>query len=1126
MPCFTQRASDRIARKPQSMGSDGFALVIALSLMAFTILILSTFSFQIIIQTRAAAQSKEEEIAKQNALLALQIALGQLQQLAGPDQRITASAGLDGSTSTGARRWTGVWESRDTGGPSENFLGWLTSIPGNIPEEDRGAWVADAPGLSGGPGAFESADEDWVLLVGEGSVDVEADPEAAVLVPKVSLPTELPSNFAYWIGDEGTKARVNLSYDPALFDPSDFRTPAPISGIQEIDGDDFSAITRNSAEVGRTQSLTDFAFFADPAPGSEYFHDLTFHSRGLLTDTRRGGLRRDLTHLFENDTAFERVFGTPQTAANLLGTTEAAWSGGGTPFPHGGPNWSILREFHNLHEITVGGISIPRTLNNRVFDEATHKTTYSKPPEIVTYNDERETHHTNSPAHPLVSWFQIGIGMEYLSDTETDPESGETITTYYPRLHIRPVIALYNPYDIEISAADYFVRPWYMPIVRIQLDGKDAVAFGLHEIMPPPASAGLYFRWRINDADFRPGETRYFSLDQPYLLSSSAGARSMIPDWSEDGTFYVDITRDPVVQAASSPGPTFSTRTTTSTMGLTSAEKASLEYTDETSLPDLVNFSVIYRNTQDEFGLSPRRAVSRFPVLHKKVTIPFLQGNEMVAMGSEEGPDDFSKDYPPDQIGAFTSLSTLGFGLRTPSDSDQPHRQFVDANLRAYRIARGDEGDEFPLPPGWSGQFEQTEGAFEPEASGPRYTGFFGSDRSGDPGAKTAIFFHVPRESPLSMGLFQHANLGKFTRHPTYIVGQSYALGRIPLGDTSVADDYLYDWPYLINRELWDTYYLSGIPQDLTDAGLADYRSGSAIAPNPRLSFHQPKGLNLDSSVLTDPDAPETAQSAAGRQMIEGAFNINSLSVPAWKAFLGSNAGLAIPTYNPETGAVTTTSVEEGTFYFRTPVPYGNGSETNTADGSFWNTHRRLGDDELTDLATAMVEEVRARGPFSSLSDFINRRLVGADDQRRRGALQAALDKTVNTNLNASLTGSESGTDLLPADSGFENGTLSPEDRPGTGATGWILQGDVLQSLAPLIAARSDTFRIRAYGDTTESAGVAPTARAWCEAIVQRLPDPVTDGTALTEAELINPTHPFGRQFKILAFRWLSPDEI
>lgn len=70
-------------------------------------------------------------------------------------------------------------------------------------------------------------------------------------------------------------------------------------------------------------------------------------------------------------------------------------------------------------------------------------------------------------------------------------------------------------------------------------------------------------------------------------------------------------------------------------------------------------------------------------------------------------------------------------------------------------------------------------------------------------------------------------------------------------------------------------------------------------------------------------------------------------------------------------------------------------------------------------------------------------------------------------------------------------------------------------ALKPWLTVRSDTFRIRAYGDAlnpvVETAGKVE-ATAYCEAIVQRIKDSTT---AAGEG-----------RFVITYFRWLGPDDI
>ena len=54
---------------------------------------------------------------------------------------------------------------------------------------------------------------------------------------------------------------------------------------------------------------------------------------------------------------------------------------------------------------------------------------------------------------------------------------------------------------------------------------------------------------------------------------------------------------------------------------------------------------------------------------------------------------------------------------------------------------------------------------------------------------------------------------------------------------------------------------------------------------------------------------------------------------------------------------------------------------------------------------------------------------------------------------------------------------------------GWVMQSDILSTLAPVTAARSDTFVIRVMGETPSLGASDSTGRAWIELTVQRTPD-------------------------------------
>lgn len=827
-----------------------------------------------------------------------------------------------------------------------------------------------------------------------------------------------------------------------------------------------------------------------------------------------GGFRRDLTHIFENDTAFNREFGSRGDANFLLGVEQAGWPGGAGLFPNSAPNWGILRSFYGYSMRLTDKSVMPLTPS--FFGTTNNLNAY-----------DLEDYHDNSPLHPVLSWFQMGIGVRYL---EQSVEGG---FLYIPQLLVRPVISIYNPYDVAIPSRDYILRIRYNPKVIIQIEGRDPVEFAIHELMESweERNVGTYFRLHLDDVDFRPGETRYFALDSTYHFDSNP--TNMFPDWQQAGILSINFTEHPQVEVATQEGPVFSQSAYGPAFGLTESERDRLEvFVPEGDPLPSVDISVTYDS---------QAMIRAFAFRTSGVSPNLSVMDRGVALNTDSAPQVVNRTFSP-LTAATPDISTLGLGLRTTDSSFYSHRQFIDANLRAFRISRDIDRlgpDSIPLPSGWEGQgfagnsFEE----IEPEiANFDRYSGFFGSSRRtfsitnqdfDSPAQGLVTLFHVPRTRPISLGVLQHANLGRYSHHPSYIIGNSYARGRIPLGETALLSEQFYDWSYAVNLHLWDSYFFSGVPQDLSDNQLQDLRLSNELLPNPRLLPARFDVLPLESGSWTDGASESTPLSVAARLQVNGAFNVNSTSVPAWKAFLGSMSGLAMPLVDPADGTITSTVDEDLPFFSRTPVVLEAGHEASDSSGAlFWNSHRRLSETELNELAIAMVEEVKARGPFSSIADFVNRRLTGADSLRRSGALQSALDRTVNLNLNSALTGLGNGEDLVIPDSGFNANNINPSDRPGTGGRGWVTQADVLQSIGSIITVRADTFKIRAYGESVDPSGMNTTAKAWCELIVQRIAEPVHLNNNLSEEELLEADETFGRQFKIISFRWLNADEV
>ena len=110
----------------------------------------------------------------------------------------------------------------------------------------------------------------------------------------------------------------------------------------------------------------------------------------------------------------------------------------------------------------------------------------------------------------------------------------------------------------------------------------------------------------------------------------------------------------------------------------------------------------------------------------------------------------------------------------------------------------------------------------------------------------------------------------------------------------------------------------------------------------------------------------------------------------------------------------------------------------------------------------------------------------------------------------------------------YQTGGASPTRAEGSAAAAHLNQGDILQQIGSVLVARGDTFVVRGYGEAQDATG-AVTARAWCEAVVQRTPIPLNPDEAiggLNPKATTGGAMEFGRAFRIESFRWLSPEEI
>jgi hypothetical protein len=394
-------------------------------------------------------------------------------------------------------------------------------------------------------------------------------------------------------------------------------------------------------------------------------------------------------------------------------------------------------------------------------------------------------------------------------------------------------------------------------------------------------------------------------------------------------------------------------------------------------------------------------------------------------------------------------------------------------------------------------------------------------------------------------------------------IGNSYAHPNIPVDKayTTVSRNFNMNVPpkdrtfadhsYLANKALWDEYFFSSIspkPSAVKAFGGANktakqvaedffFNQSPVPLPNRRIVPHT---RNLDQAGLDTLFAKATdyrdglADRIAAHLMVEGPFNVNSTSVDAWKALLSSLKGKPIAYLDKDkslSGVLTPDTVtSDGTPVGPSSLPNGKPAigTNDPQDPEQWFSWRELSEKEIDELAEALVRQVKLRGPFLSLSEFVNRRLDSASKELSlKGALQAALDdERVSIN--------EGFRNASRRFSAAERGTMNPafpealEGPVAYGSAAYVDQADILRNFAAQLTPRGDTFVIRTYGDALDGNG-SVVACAWCEAVVQRVPeysDPADEAHVRQAGLKSTFNKAFGRKLEIVSFRWLNPDEV
>lgn len=307
-----------------------------------------------------------------------------------------------------------------------------------------------------------------------------------------------------------------------------------------------------------------------------------------------------------------------------------------------------------------------------------------------------------------------------------------------------------------------------------------------------------------------------------------------------------------------------------------------------------------------------------------------------------------------------------------------------------------------------------------------------------------------------------------------------------------------------------DRYFFSTIATNPSlETGDSGWTNGSSGFPDPRLEVWDfGNGKVVSRSDLAGQDASKFLIS-------KGTVAINSTDWEAWRSILGST----VQGYRPR---VWGTSVTPGPVNLSNVFArhvYGDGHLTQIDPDAFLASEtgsfsarrqgiRQLSDGQLDQLAARIAFEVRDQvrrlgRPITSLSELaelgiVDRAIRETGDRFELDGRSFSAVPAINGEMASGLTG-------------------EPRFLPG-----FLTQGDVLVRLHPALAARSDTFRIRTYGETLNPTTGEPAGRAWAEAVVQRVPEKLDGTDPLTPALGVAG----GRRFEVVSFRWLNPDEL
>jgi hypothetical protein len=1134
----------------------GFALVVTLSLMILLTVIAVGMLTLATITLRSTSTGDAAEQARSNARLALMLAIGELQREMGPDSRISAPHDVGGATG-GQPHWTAVydaWQRPATGTDSPDtrsptFRGWLTS---------------GANAATGGP--VGTADK--VQLFGPGSLGGTTTPLDEVSVPMHEVKVgQKRGRIAWWTADEGMKAKVNAGPEPlasSSFGISDslFNNQAP-PNIGQRAIPPLSAMEWKPGHRAISVSNSQLTLAAGLARGGlgKSIHDVTVHSAGVLADVRSGRLKRDLGNLLSRPLTQSSnmplyladgrmnnfTIGADGAVSNS--SVVKAWSQAYNSADQWGINLEELHLFHNLH----------RELN----------WTGSRP-SLVSKNSREAV--VSDPYYmyrrPTVQGLQFIFSLSAIQDPKA------AAGRYKMQMNLDALVVLSNPNDIPLQYPPGLVLPFQLLNLPYSMNWKIQRPNGT--MVSTTSTVGNFnvFKGHVEGGTagapavgftLEPGEAAVYG-------SSTATNFDLNLRRGFEPTGGVKLTGWEL--NATNLEPEASVNFQMTRIAKTTSANAWTYY--NAWIGPRPNNGGWQMDSAALFGGSLSAAMNDYlpPVVEPPQSRPvsdFINKPQPVMMLSFlQNVEQAYTTAPPD---AFASRPFLLNEPALTERSMNPDRFQTDRHATQMLITAEPMNYEYraTVAAGMNGRNAYIGGGRQPSLGG----------------SFNVVSRRIPLAPPLSLGAFQNAVASGFSDHfnesdirfqvggnrlcitadsfPSSAIALSGHIHALPLVSQAIGNSHSIphlkadqvfsqnnnttaargtvgkvatDHSWMANTALWDSWFLSSIVSGTGTANtpwMKDPRSaraqftdlveGKHTLRNKRYVFNPSKTPEEAMKELFSGDSfKNSAINQLSKYLLaDGAFNVNSTSKDAWAALLSSVRDQTLLT---KTGGTQSFSHPFGT------LGHATSTATSGTEGD-WSGLRDLDEADIKDLADAIVKQVKDRGPFLSLADFVNRRPNSSDPVHQTlGALQAAIDTSGLNDRFASGSRRSNPGDFAPI-AGSGDIAKEPEPARAIGSPGHLSQGDLLTAIGSQITVRSDTFIIRTYGDARDKSNKI-LSTAWCEAVIQRVPEYI-DPTDVPEAQTgwpqpsstLTPANTrFGRRLVVGSFRWLSREEI